>query len=278
VIDGGIECPPGVEGNREIPLGGGHLSAVVRAGNTVRRPTGPWTPAVHALLRHLEAVGYDGAPRVLGIDELGREILSFIPGEAAAGGNPPPYVWTQETLIGVARLLRRYHDAVASFVPPADAVWRTADLPPERSEVICHNDIAPWNTIFDRRSPVAFIDWDQASPGLKIWDVAYALWHFVPLYDEEKCAQLGCEASVDVRARRVRGFCDGYGLPPARAVLGAVIERQRRARNRIRALAEAGDPAYLRLWQSGVREDIFRSSRFVERNSPALARYLTAKP
>jgi hypothetical protein len=267
-----------MDAHDETPLGGGHLSAVVRAGNTVRRPTGPWTPAVHALLKHLEAAGYDGAPRVLGVDELGREVLSFIPGEVAVGNNPPAYVWTHETLIAIARLLRRYHDAAASFAPPADAVWRTADLPPERSEVICHSDIAPWNTIFQSGSPVAFIDWDQASPGLRIWDVAYTLWHFVPLYDDEKCAQFGCEASLDVRAQRVRGFCDAYALPPTRAVLGAVIERQRRARNRIRSLAEAGDPAYQRLWQSGVREDIFRASRFVERNSPALARYLTVEP
>ena len=264
-----------MEADHETPLGGGHLSAVVRAGNTVRRPTGPWTPAVHALLRYLEDVGYDGAPRVLGVDELGREILSFIPGEAAAGGNLPHYVWTQQTLIDVARLLRRYHDAVALFVPPAGVVWHVGDLPPEQSEIICHNDTAPWNTIFRNGSPVAFIDWDQASPGLKIWDVAYALWHFVPLYDDEKCAQLGCEASLDARARRVRCFCDGYGLPPVRAVLSAVIERQRRAQNRIRTMAEGGDSAYVRLWQSGVREDIFRAITFVERHSPALARYLT---
>jgi hypothetical protein len=35
---------------------------------------------VQALLSHLHAVGFDGAPRPLGIDERGREVLSFIPG------------------------------------------------------------------------------------------------------------------------------------------------------------------------------------------------------
>ena len=69
----------------ETPLGGGNMnSGVVRVGDTVRRPAGPWTPAVHALLAHLHAAGFDGAPRPLGIDEQGREVLTFISG---------PVVW-----------------------------------------------------------------------------------------------------------------------------------------------------------------------------------------
>src|SRR5437879_2964164 len=54
----------------EERLPGGNLSPrVVRVGATMRRPVGPWTPAVHALLNHLHAVGFDGAPRVLGLDD-----------------------------------------------------------------------------------------------------------------------------------------------------------------------------------------------------------------
>src|SRR5690349_21983802 len=65
----------------EEVLSGGNVSAgVVRIGDTVRRPTGSWTRAVHSFLRHLENEGFDGCPRVLGIDEQGREILEFIPG------------------------------------------------------------------------------------------------------------------------------------------------------------------------------------------------------
>jgi len=65
----------------EIPLLGARITAgIVRVDDTVRRPISGDRTAVHALLRHLEAVGFDGTPRFLGIDETGREILSFLPG------------------------------------------------------------------------------------------------------------------------------------------------------------------------------------------------------
>lgn len=79
-----VQCP--VRSTHEEPLGGGNVSAaVVRIGDTVRRPTGPWTPAVHGLLRHLEQVGFLGAPRVLGSDEQDREILEYVPGSVPWG-------------------------------------------------------------------------------------------------------------------------------------------------------------------------------------------------
>ena len=108
-------------GETETRFTDGNLSDVVQVGDTVRRVPGPWSPAVHALLRHLEAVGFDGAPRFLGIDERGREVLSFVDGGTLRPDIPG---WSEELLSGVGRLLRRYHDAVADFVPPADAAWQ----------------------------------------------------------------------------------------------------------------------------------------------------------
>ncbi|MVZ99295.1 hypothetical protein F8568_002610 [Actinomadura sp. LD22] len=52
----------------EVRLDGGDIGGAVRAGDTVRRATGPWTPAVHALLAHLAAHGFTAAPRPLRID------------------------------------------------------------------------------------------------------------------------------------------------------------------------------------------------------------------
>jgi len=97
---------------------------VVRVAGTVRRRVQPWTPAVHALLRHLEAVGFAYAPRVLGVDEHGREILRYIEGDSGADGWAA--VAPEAGLEAFARLLRAYHSAVASFRPAADAIWAFA--------------------------------------------------------------------------------------------------------------------------------------------------------
>src|SRR5580698_6447429 len=100
----------------------GSVTTVVRIGETIRRPVGVWTPAVHALLDHLHQAGFDGAPQPRGIDEYGREILSLVPGEVAMRPWPPVLV-SGDGLWQLARWLRRYHDAVVDFVPPADVEW-----------------------------------------------------------------------------------------------------------------------------------------------------------
>ena len=140
----------------------GAFSTLAKVGNTVRRRTGPWTPAVHALLRHLEKVGFDGAPRLLGIDAQGREILTHIPGDVYRTASPD--IATRRALVEVGRLLRRYHEAVSGFSLPPGIGWYWGSDPGPGS-VVCHNDLAPRNTVFRGGSPVAFVDFDLASPG-----------------------------------------------------------------------------------------------------------------
>ena len=94
---------------------------VVRVGDTVRRPVHPWSPTIHEVLRHLEAVGFPYAPRLLGIDADGREVLTYIEGES--GGAAWSRVVGDAGLVAMARLLRDYHDAVRDFRPAAVAGW-----------------------------------------------------------------------------------------------------------------------------------------------------------
>ena len=88
-------------------------SRIQRAGDTVRRPASFWTPAVHGLLRHLQAAGFP-APRPLGT-EGETEILTWIDGESGPGS------WAKIVLEGGPRnwaaFLRRYHDAVDGYRP-----------------------------------------------------------------------------------------------------------------------------------------------------------------
>ncbi|SEG97368.1 Phosphotransferase enzyme family protein [Nonomuraea solani] len=223
----------------EEVLTGGGVNHVVRAGDTVRRPVGPWTPAVHALLRHLEAAGFTGAPRCHGIDDQGREVLGFVPGESA--GYPlPDWAGSDDVLVAVARLLREYHDATAGFPVPPDATWY---FPPvEPAEVICHGDVATYNCVFREGRPVAFIDFDTAHPGPRLWDMAYAAYRFVPLSDPAHADA----RPVAEQARRLRLFADAYGLrPAARAALPETAHaRLEHLVRHMREQAALGHPAF----------------------------------
>ncbi|SPM00053.1 aminoglycoside phosphotransferase [[Actinomadura] parvosata subsp. kistnae] len=223
--------------NEEVVLAGGGVNHVVRAGATVRRPAGPWTPAVHRLLRHLEAQGFAGAPRCHGLDERGREVLDFVPGETA--GYPlPGWVRTDEALAGVARLLRGYHDATVGCSRAGE--WY---FPPvEPAAVICHGDVAPYNCVFRRGGPVAFIDFDTAHPGPRVWDVAYAAYRFVPLHDPGD----GDGIPVGEQARRLRLFADAYGLgaDDRAALVETAVKRLEHLVRFMRERAAAGDAAF----------------------------------
>lgn len=135
-------------------------SEVVRVRDTVRRGAGSWTPAVHDLLRYLAGHSYP-APRPRGIDDEGREILTFIPGECVHPDNLA-VLKPDAAMRRVGKLIAEYHRAQAGYVSPLDAAWRSEGRDPTGStEVIAHNDLAPWNLIAGPSGWV-FIDWDRS--------------------------------------------------------------------------------------------------------------------
>jgi hypothetical protein len=161
---------------QEEELAGGNVTKVVRIGDTVRRGSGPWTPTIHRLLAHVRAKGLLWVPEPFGLDEAGREILAFIPGDVPHA--MPAWIRSEPVLIDVARALRQWHDATADFSAP-DGKWRLPASSPR--EVICHNDFAPYNCVFRDAKFVGAIDFDVCSPGSRLWDLAYTAYRFVPL-------------------------------------------------------------------------------------------------
>lgn len=233
----------------EVSLGG-NLNQAVRVGDTVRRRAGAWTPGVHALLRYLESAGFE-APCVHGMDEQGREILGYIPGEAYAGGTVavPDRVLDEEHLVDAARLLRRYHDVVAGFSPPHDARWRLSA--PTEHELICHNDWSPWNALFRDDRLAVMLDWDLAGPGSRLWDVTNAAYCWVSLFAGSKLFNL------TEQAQRLRVFCDAYGLEARSGVLSTMRLRIDYVARFIEAQALSGDPGFALLvsWNTSARMD-----------------------
>jgi hypothetical protein len=187
---------------------GGSVSSVSRVGDTVRRGTGPWTPSVHAFLRHLEKVGYPYSPRVLGIHDSGREILSFLNGNTMTRPWPAP-LHGLEPLRGVGRALQQLEQAAATFVPPPDALWRT--IPIAGAESMRHGDVGPWNAVFDGDGLVGFIDWDFAEPAPPLWDLAQAAWYFVPLRPPELGWQAAGFPTEPDLCERLAILCSAYG-------------------------------------------------------------------
>jgi hypothetical protein len=255
----------------EEPLTGGFItSSVTRTGSTVRRSAGPWSPAVHTWLTHLARAGVNAAPRPVRLDlDTGTEELTYLDGTVLSGGASPPNLWREDTLTALARLIRQFHDAAATFTPPADAAWQQTAAHPGGGDVICHNDLAPWNTVFAEGQPIAFIDWDLAAPGPRWWDVSYAIWHFVPLYGDPDSDPFDL-AQFEPRARRTRLFCDAYSLDDRDGLVDKILDRQRAVHTAIKHGADTGDSAYQRLWELGAGSGIERQIKYVQEHRSAL--------
>ena len=232
----------------EETLAGGNTVGAARIGDVVHKQASPWTPTVHALLRHLEAAGFDGAPRALGFDDQGRETLTFLPGETAAGRFPwPAWTFTDGLLTQVGQWLRRLHDVTAGFVPPAGERWFVGGAM-EPGQIIGHQDAAPYNAaVLDGDRLAGFFDWDTAGPSTREFDLALAALWWVPLCPPAVAEGLGFHNPED-RSRRLHLLLDAYGYTGDRPGFGAtVVRRARRQATVMREMAAAGDQAAIAL-------------------------------
>ncbi|WP_082462152.1 phosphotransferase [Agromyces sp. Leaf222] len=189
----------------EHVLTGGNMEPVVRVGDTVRRVAGPWTPAVHVFLAQLAAGGVGEAPHPLGIDDSGREVLTYLPGTILADA-PRAVRWSQTMLEQSASLLRRLHDA-SEGLARAEHAWRSPTHEP--IEVVCHNDFAPYNLLVQGDRLTGVIDFDFASPGPRVRDLSYLAYRLVPFAED---ALDDSAISSDERIARLHRLIDAYGI------------------------------------------------------------------
>jgi hypothetical protein len=237
-------------------LPGGGSGGAWRVGDTVRRRPGAWTPAVHDLLRHLEHVGFDRAPRVLGFDELGREVLSFLPGDTADQHPWPEWTRSEAAMLDAVGWLREYHDAVADYTPAADAVWRLGQEWTPRS-IVAHNDAGPHNAAWLDGRLRGFFDWDFAGPATREWDLAYLAFAWVPLYDSELDA---------ARPRRLRLLLERYGYTgDVAAFQRVVVDRIRFTASAVERLGRAGDPGMAEQYRNGNHRLLEQSAAAIDR-------------
>jgi hypothetical protein len=253
----------------EIALPAGDVTVgVVRVGDTVRRPRQDTSPLVAAYLGHLESVGFDGAPRYLGTDAQGRDVLTFLTGDVPGS---PVEAWAaaDAVLPGVARLVRRLHDASVGFdLPPRSVPAGRPEptFPPNEPRLVAQRDVTPQNTVF--RSGIAYgvIDFDLVGWTTRSVDLANTAAHWVPLCDPVDRASV--HADVDV-AGRLRLLLDAYGrdVVSAPQFLEAAELRFAGSYDIMRWSAEHLGGGWARMWDEGVGEVIerrlawYRSSR-----------------
>lgn len=188
----------------EEPLAGGiHAADIVRVGQTVRRYPGPNNAFAHKLLNHLEQVGFAGAPRFLGTDDQGRDMLTYLDGEVFHGVGD---IWSETQLKQIMMLLRAFHAATSGTELAGT------------EEVVCHNDFASHNVVFRDSVPFAVIDFDTAAPGPRIRDISYALWCWLDLSRSSR--------PIGETADRMRLMCDAYGLVDRSMILEEITKRQ----------------------------------------------------
>jgi phosphotransferase family enzyme len=245
---------------KEEVLGDG-VTAVVRVGDTVHRTPGIWTTSVHALLKHIRERGFLAAPKVLGFDADGREILSYIEGKVS--NYPlPPEARSKNALISAARLLRLYHDATVDFVSCYRGPWQLDEHPP--LEVICHGDYAPYNCVMKNDEVIGVIDFDTAHPGSRIWDVAYAVYRFSPLTAPENKDGFG---SREEQAERLKIFCKEYGLLDFKELIPTVMERLTALVNFMEGRAKAGEKAYQQYLKYGHHKLYLNDYNYIKNNA-----------
>ena len=265
------------EPQAEEILHGGNTNVVVRVGDTVRRRTGHWTPAVHALLAHLKSVGFSDASAVLGVDDQGREVLPFVTGEVGTfdPGRLPDWFRTFEACMAIGDWLRRFHDAQRGFKPDPALPWRMVPgRPLAAGEVVVHHDAAPYNTIRRPDGGLTVIDWDFCAPGDPIEDLAFVCWSWAPLWNDRVTVELEFgDGSVAASAARLGALVEAYGPDAAdrSRLLPAIQATMQAHANGLERLAAQGDPAFVTLFESGAADNARLDSAWVFDNQSALS-------
>jgi hypothetical protein len=265
----------------EEPLrGDGVTVGIVRIGDTVRRPVRPFTKTVQSFLAHLKQAGFQGAPTPFGIDEQGREVLSYVPGDVPREPLPADTA-SEEVLIALAGLVWRLHEAAAGWIPPTDATWSSppgpapAGLTPlfDEPELVGHRDYCPGNVVFRNGVPVALIDFDLARPTTRMLDVANALYWWAPLLDPVDRAPAFKDLDIP---SRVALFADAYGFhgDQRQEFVPLVARMLHRMHVGMRSAAGA-DPVFARFWEEGVKDRLPRAEAWIACEGPAIAARLT---
>lgn len=213
----------------------------------MRRVAHSGSATIQSFLRHLREAGLRTVPQPLSLDNQFEE-LSYLPGRCFSPLEPRTAVaWHDNTLRQLGQIARSFHDVSAVFLRQVDGDWFPFAEACDEPEVVCHNDLGPWNAPITDEGMISIIDWEMASPGRKIWDVAHVAWNWIPCYSPEERHRLGYVGSWAFDTR-LKVLLDSYGQSwTPRQILEAVIARQERVLRFVK-FAKKSDEWLLQNW------------------------------
>jgi len=242
-------------------LEGGNMNMVYKDGSTVIRSQGKWSPTIQRLLLHLENVDFTACPKFLGINDHHQEVLTFVEGDCLE--TYPDRVDKKKHIEGLRILgekMRKLHDATTSFVQRETDVWMVTYPGPLEKEVICHNDIAPYNVIFKNQMPHKFIDFDTSCPAPRIWDIVYALYRFVPFY------QTADSVDWHHKSACVASFFQAYGMACPENLFVMMQERLSALADFILQEANKGNACFKKMLDEGHRDLYLSEIAYIKEN------------
>lgn len=246
-------------------LKGNEAHPVVKIGDKVHRPIEFWHPAVRDLLDYLQSVDFPYSPKFLGVDDNGREVLSFLNGDSGKEGWK--YITNDEGLYRYAKFLRTYHDAVKGYKPSEKLEWANGAKGLQKGQIICHGDFGPWNIVWDiHGNPVGIVDWDLAHPNSPEHDILYALEYSAPFRDDKATIKWHHFGSVPDRKRRIKIFLEAYGAPMFDDVASKVSKMQREVNDFAKYLAGRGIQPQLDWLKNGDLERGEEQARWTDDN------------
>ena len=201
-------------------------------------------------------------------DPDGNEVLTFIDGEAGSLTYPPALL-EEEGVVDWGRFIRRYHDAVASFVPPLDAVWRVGRKPVRPGEIVCHGDLGHWNAVWRDGRVAGAIDWDFAEPDPPLRDVATAALGVVPFLDDESASRRFQNSPN--RRRRLAVLSDAYEAASPHDLLDAAVAYLKTEAQRLITFGGEGREPWASHLQRGMAEVLEKRVLWIETNRSTLA-------
>ena len=255
----------------ERKLTGGNTSSVTANGRIVYKDRKPQSATTQRLLQHLQSKGITFCPKPLGFDNKDREMLSFMCGNTIDDfPNVSSIDNKVETVKQAASMLRKFHDATIDFIRQDDDIWwlrYDGDLP---KEVICHNDFAPYNITFENNSPIGLIDFDTACPAPRVWDIAYAVYRFVPLsesvYDCVSATYRDYNKVKDGEERKtlLTAFLNEYGF--YNDVEEYIIQRLSALVTLFDLECAKDNQAFVKMKQEGHQDFYIREIEFIKKN------------